>query len=84
LELEVALLVGWVRFWYQGELLPLPADLQRDLDETRRQLAEERRRADEATQQVHQERQARLAAEEELARLRAQLEQARRRPRNGS
>jgi Uma2 family endonuclease len=30
LELELALLGGWVRYWYQGQLLPLPADLQRE------------------------------------------------------
>ncbi len=68
LEMEVALLDGWVRYWYQGELLPLPADLQRDLDEALR-------RAD-------AERQARLAAEQEVARLRAELERLRSR-RNG-
>jgi Putative restriction endonuclease len=40
LEIEVAMLDGWVRFWYRGELLPLPADLQHALEETQRQLAE--------------------------------------------
>ncbi len=59
LDLEVGLLDAWVRFWYQGQLLPLPADLLRELNETRRQLAEMTRRVE--------------AAEEELARLRAQL-----------
>ena len=38
LDLEVCLLDGWVRFWYKGELLPLPGDLQRELTETRREL----------------------------------------------
>ncbi len=66
LELEVALLDGWVRFWYQGELMPLPADLQRALAETRSQLDQERR--------------ARRAAEEEVARLRAEIEQLRQPP----
>jgi Uma2 family endonuclease len=87
LDLEVALLDGWVRFWYQGELLPLPAELQSELDETRRQLAAERRRADEEArradrlqQEMEQERQARLAAEQELAELRARVA---RRPKNG-
>ena len=42
LDLEVALLDGWVRFWHQDELLPLPAELERELTEVRRQLAEER------------------------------------------
>lgn len=68
LDMEVALLDGWVRYWYQGELLPLPADLQRDLDEARRQL--------------DAERQGRLIAEQEVARLRAELEKLRSR-RNG-
>lgn len=63
LDVEVALLDDWVRFWYKSELLPLPADLQRDLDETRRQLRTMTRRAE--------------AAEEEVQRLRAELERMR-------
>lgn len=43
LELEVGLLNGWVRIWYQGRLLPLPADLQRELDETQRAEADAQR-----------------------------------------
>jgi Uma2 family endonuclease len=84
LDLEVGLLDGWVRYWYQGELLPLPAELQRDLDEARRQADEARRQADEARRQADEARrqadeekhradelQQRLqAAERELARLR--------------
>jgi Uma2 family endonuclease len=70
LDVEVALLDDWVRFWYKGQLLPLPADLQRDLDETRRQLRQMKRRADE-------EHQARLAAEAEVQRLQAELERLR-------
>ena len=46
LEIEVGLLDDWVRFWYQGELLPLPAELDRDLREAKQQLATETRRAD--------------------------------------
>jgi Uma2 family endonuclease len=68
LDMEVSLLDGWVRYWFKGELLPLPADLQRDLDETRRQLAEATRRAE--------------SAEQEVAQLRAEIEQLRLR-RNG-
>jgi Uma2 family endonuclease len=59
LDLEVALLDRWARFWYEGALLPLPADLQRDLDRAHLELAAER--------------QAREAAEREIAELRAQL-----------
>jgi Uma2 family endonuclease len=32
LKLEVALLDGWVRFWFEGELLPLPGDLMKERD----------------------------------------------------
>lgn len=38
LELEVGLRDGWVRFWFRGELLPLPAELQQDLEQTRQAL----------------------------------------------
>ncbi len=101
LDLEMGVLDGWVRYWYRGELLPLPAELQRDLDEARRQLAQQKRqarnekrradrleqknqelqhRADEQARQAEAERQARQAVEEELVRLRAQIEQQRQRP----
>ncbi len=63
LDVEAALLDDWVRFWHQGELLPLPADLQRDLDETRRQLRKMTRCAETAEDEVH--------------RLRAELERVR-------
>ncbi len=68
LEMEIALLDGWVRYWYQGELLPLPAEMLRALDQTRSQLEQERARA-------NAEQAARQAAEEEIARLRALLQQ---------
>ena len=57
LELEVGLHGGWMRYWFRGELLPLPAEWQ---------------------EEMRSERQARLAAEEEVIRLRAELEQLRR------
>lgn len=86
LEIETALLDDWVRFWYKGELLPLPGDLQRDLDETRRQLRrltrrveQETQRAEEQARRADEEQRIRLAAEAELQRLRAELEQMRRR-----
>jgi Uma2 family endonuclease len=80
LEMEVAIHEGWARFWFRGEMLPLPADLQAALEEmsrrladTSRRLAEETRRADEATRRAQ-------ATEEENARLRAELERLRGRP----
>jgi hypothetical protein len=45
LEMEVALLDGWVRYWFRGELLSLPEDLQFALDETRHESEERLRRA---------------------------------------
>lgn len=52
LELELGLLDGWVRFWFRGELLPLPADLQRQLQETRQQLKQSEQRASALEQEV--------------------------------
>jgi hypothetical protein len=63
LNIEVAIQDGWVRFWYQGKLIPLPADLLHELAETREQLRATREQLDEAKQ--------------EIARLRAELEQFR-------
>ncbi len=60
LDMEVAILDRWVRFWHKGALLPLPADLQRDLDQTKQKLAEMTKRAE--------------AAEREAAALRKQIE----------
>src|SRR5262249_18372222 len=54
LDIEVALLDGWVRFCYKGELLPLPADLDRALEEVRQRFAEAINRANEATHRAEQ------------------------------
>lgn len=73
LELEVAILEGWVRFWFRGELVPLAPDLaiQAREDREARVLAERERdaankRADAALARA-------AAAEAELAKLREQL-----------
>jgi Uma2 family endonuclease len=72
LDLEVALLGGWVRYWYRGELLPLPDELLRGLDEARRQTEEATRQAEEATRRA-EELQRRLdEAERALAAARGQ------------
>jgi Uma2 family endonuclease len=57
LELEVGLLGGWVRFWYQGQLLPLPAELQARLDEAERRAEREKERAEQEKQRAEQEKQ---------------------------
>jgi hypothetical protein len=67
LETELGLVDGWVHFWFRGELLPLPVEMQRNVEQLRRQLKEEKRRS-------QQERKARLAAEQEVAQLRERLE----------
>jgi Uma2 family endonuclease len=86
LEMEMTLLDGWVRFWYRGELLPLPEELQRKLETERegRRLAEahaeeERVARQAAERRAGEERAARLAAElhseeERQARLAAERE----------
>src|SRR6516164_11339836 len=52
LELEVALLDGWVRFWFRGQLLPLPAELQRQLDDLRRERDDLRRERDDLRREL--------------------------------
>jgi Uma2 family endonuclease len=69
LELEAGLLGEWVRFWFRGELLPLPGDLLVERDVAREQR-------DEARLERDAERQARLAAEAEIAKLREELAKA--------
>ncbi len=79
LDLEIGLLGGWVRFWYKGKLLGLPADLQKEIDTLKNQVTratkkaeKEKQRTEQEKQRAEQEKQGRLAAEAELARLRAQ------------
>jgi Uma2 family endonuclease len=62
LDLEMALLEGWVRFWFQGELLPLPAELLRQREQAREEAAEERRQKELLLRQGQQAREE--AAEE--------------------
>jgi Uma2 family endonuclease len=62
LDLEIGLHDGWLRFWYKGKLLPLPADLARELERTKQRLRE---------------------AEDEIAKLRAELERLKKKNGNG-
>lgn len=70
IDLAVRLLDGWVRYWYNGELLPLPAELQAALERT--QAERDRAQAERAAALERAE-----AAERRLAELQAQLEQLR-------
>jgi Uma2 family endonuclease len=80
LELEVALLDGWARFWFRGELLPLPGDLLLSLRETKSQLAAAEQKLTTTEQKLAttenrfaEAERARLAAEAELIKLREEL-----------
>jgi len=97
LELEVAVLEGWVRYWFRGGLLPLPEDWQREMTDIRQALQAERQRAAQEAERAEEFRQraaeADRRAEEEAQRaadlerqvqeLRAELGRAQKRPRNG-
>jgi Uma2 family endonuclease len=56
LEMEVGVLDGWVRFWYRGALLPLPAELKRELDKVRREAEQEKKRAEQEKKRAEQEK----------------------------
>jgi hypothetical protein len=64
LEMEVGLLEGWVRFWDRGELIPLPDELQQEVETLRDELdaartlaVQAKRRADRQKQRADQEKQ---------------------------
>jgi Uma2 family endonuclease len=76
LELEAAILDGWVRFWFRGELLSLPAELNAQLAAARRERDAERAARQAAERERDSERAARLAVEAELTRLREELARA--------
>jgi Uma2 family endonuclease len=77
LELELGPVEGWVRYWFRGALLPLPADLQHErnratavMKEQEQRIAEQDRQLARQRQQLDDERRAREELERELARLR--------------
>jgi Uma2 family endonuclease len=84
LDLEIGLHEGWVRFWYRGQLLGLPAELQQrldiaelQLDVTRQQLDVTRQQAEQARQQAEQQRQQAEQARQQAEQQRQQAEQER-------
>ena len=76
LELEFAILDDWVRFWYQGKLQSLPAELMNQLKAMAAELAIANRRADD-------EQRCRESLEIELMQLRAENERLRKHSANG-
>src|SRR5205085_10265531 len=52
LEMEIALLDGWVRYWFRGELLPLPAELLREVQKMQRQLRRQEKQLERREKQL--------------------------------
>jgi Uma2 family endonuclease len=52
LELEIALLGRWVRFWHREKMLLLPAEIQEELEKSRRLFDEQANRLKELKQQA--------------------------------
>lgn len=73
LEVEVGVQGGWVRYWFRGELVPLPEELVRALEKERAERIAAQKQAADAVKLAAAEREARLAAEDEIARLRAEI-----------
>jgi Uma2 family endonuclease len=73
LELEAELLDGWVRYWFRGELLPLPAELLREVETARRRVEQEKQRAEQEKQRAEQEKQ---RAEQEKQRAEQEKQRA--------
>ncbi len=77
-KVELALLGGWVRYWYKGDLVPLPGDLKRLLDESERRAAEDRRGREEAERAAAEDRRVREQAERATVEERQHREEAER------
>ena len=73
LELEAALLDGWVRFWFRGELVPLPGDLTRQLEAKEKELAAAVKTLTAAERRATAAEEAKAAAEQRAARAEAEL-----------
>jgi Uma2 family endonuclease len=73
LDLEMALLDGWVRFWFKGKLLPLPAELQRQLQEAEQRAGQAEERARQAEEQARRAQEQADQERREKEKLLAQL-----------
>lgn len=80
LELEIGLHDDWMRFWFRGHLLPMPAELAETLALTQQQLGQSVQKLGAAEQKLGateqrlgQTEQKLSAAEAEIARLKAEL-----------
>ena len=75
LEMAVALVEGWVRFWFRGTMLPLPGDLQRDLDQKNKDLDQKSKDLDQARQELDAQRHRVTTAEQEALAAKALVAQ---------
>jgi Uma2 family endonuclease len=75
LDLEPGLQDGWVRYWYKGELLLLPAELLEEVKKARRQARDARRQAKEARRQAEEARRQIEEARRQAEEIRRQAEQ---------
>jgi Uma2 family endonuclease len=73
LELEAALHEKWVRYWFRGELIPLPGELLEELNATKNRLNAAEGQLSTITKTLDSERQVRASLEAEVARLREEL-----------
>jgi Uma2 family endonuclease len=55
LGLEIGLLSGWVRYWYQGKLLEVPDELQQRLDQMNQQLSQQSEQLSQQSKQLNQQ-----------------------------
>lgn len=73
LRLHAGLVDGWMRFWYRGELLPLPPELLAELERTRQRLALTEQRLAQTEAELAEERQRNADLLRQLAELQARL-----------
>jgi Uma2 family endonuclease len=75
IEMEVAILDGWARFWYRGELLPIPTEMEAELIEQRRLVEAERKERERLEKQLAKEAEEKQQLADQLAKQAEQLRQ---------
>lgn len=68
LEVEVGLLNGWTRYWFRGELIPLPGDLLRQMTAMQKELEAARQRADKEAKRAAREKRRAEKEKEQIGR----------------
>ncbi|OWK38604.1 Uma2 family endonuclease [Fimbriiglobus ruber] len=84
LELEIGLMDDWVRYWFRGELLALPAELAAEVEDMRRKLRKANRNVKIAKEETRVEREARIAAEKRTKAAEEALSDTEERARNAA